>query len=106
MGKNLPEALFLAKKAALLSPSDPTIIDTLGWAYYLNGKYDLAVGNLETAAQLLPNEPTVLYHLGAAYYKKGAKDKALNKLEQALKINPKFPEAEQAKRLIKESRKN
>ena len=105
MGTNLLKALFLAKKAALLSQGDGAIIDTLGWAYYLNGKYDLAIGNLEAASALRPNEPTILYHLGAAYYKRGEKDKALEKLEKSLKINPGFPERENAKRLIREIRK-
>jgi tetratricopeptide (TPR) repeat protein len=94
---NLPEALLLAKRASLLLPGDAEIIDTLGWAYFLNGQPDLAVPNLQTALDGLGREPTVHYPLGMALAALGRNAEAKVELEAALHAATNFAEAADAR---------
>lgn len=98
-GKSLDLALWLAERAARLSPSNPAIIDTLGWLYRLNGQVDVAVRNLRIAATALPDEPTVLYHLAAALADQGAHEESVDLLRQLL-ADSDFPEREDARALL------
>lgn len=96
----LKDALALAQKAMEFAPNNPAVIDTLGWVYCLNGMYDKAITELETAVKSLTWDPTIHYHLGAAYYGKERHREALIELERSLKIRNTFPEAENARELI------
>ncbi len=100
MQDKLEDALKLAEKAKELAPNSPAVIDTLGWIYYLNGLYDKAASELETAVKGATWNPTIRYHLGMAYYKKGLQREALAEMERVLKISTTFPEAEDARELI------
>jgi tetratricopeptide (TPR) repeat protein len=97
----LEDALKLAEKAKELAPNSAAIIDTLGMIYYRNGMNDEALPELETAVKGAPWNPTIRYHLGMVYYKKGQQSSALSQMERALKISNTFPEAEEARDLIK-----
>jgi tetratricopeptide (TPR) repeat protein len=70
-GINLKEGMLLIEKAVTLAPSDGYIIDSLGWAHYKLGEYDLAVRHLEKAVDLMPSDPTINDHLGDAYWQVG-----------------------------------
>ena len=65
----------LAEQAYHMSPNDPAIMDTLGWAYYKLGMYDKAVYYLLPAYRLTQDRDTAL-HLKATYIAQGQKDKA------------------------------
>lgn len=57
------EALALIERANELSPGDPAIMDSLGWAHFKLGNYDEALRQLKTAYGLFP-DPEVAAHLG------------------------------------------
>jgi tetratricopeptide (TPR) repeat protein len=67
----LEEALNLIKKALNLDPQNGAYLDSLGWAYFKLGNYDLAEENLRKAAEKTPNDATVQDHLGELYAKTG-----------------------------------
>src|SRR5262249_39820425 len=46
-------------------------LDSLGWAYFKLGKYDLAEQNLTKASIHMSYDPTVQAHLGDLYQKTG-----------------------------------
>ena len=50
-GQSLDEALAMIKKAVDLDPANGAYLDSLGWAYFKLGKYDLAEDNLIKASQ-------------------------------------------------------
>ena len=102
MQNKMEEALKLAKKAKEIKPNNPSVIDTLGWIYYLSGMYDEALSELRAAARSATRNPTIRYHLGMAYYKKGLQREAIIQMQYALKINDTFPKAEEAKKQIDE----
>jgi Predicted N-acetylglucosaminyl transferase len=100
MQGKLEDALKLAEKAKGFAPNSPAVADTLGWVYYLNGLYDKAAAELETAVSGATWNPTIRYHLGMVYYKQGLQRKALAEMERALNVDSTFPEADEAREII------
>lgn len=99
-GKNLSEALELVQKANILQPGNKGALDTLGWIYFQQKKFQKSFENLERANEAAPDDPTVLYHLGAAAKALGKKDEARGYLEKALKLAIDFDEAQFARDLL------
>ena len=100
--KNLNKALELAQLAKEKLPSSPYVMDTLGWVYYKNDLYDLAIGEFSDALGKLPDNVDIVYHLGMAYYKKGDKERARTELEKALSLNQNFAGADEARKVLAE----
>jgi tetratricopeptide (TPR) repeat protein len=96
------EALALAKIAKTRYPEDPSIMDTMGFAYYKKGLYGNAVAEFQDCLAKQPNNTIVRYHLGLAYYGKGEKKLAKKELIQALELDGDFQGAQNAKKLIEE----
>ncbi len=84
----LEEALAMIEKAVERRPNDGFIVDSLGWARYRLGEYDLAVKYLERAVELQPDDPTINEHLGDAFWKVGRKIEARFQWSHALAMNP------------------
>jgi tetratricopeptide (TPR) repeat protein len=70
-GIRLPEALKLIRKAVELEPMNGAYLDSLGWAYFKLGDYELAEQNLRQAVDRDQTDPTVHDHLGDLYEKTG-----------------------------------
>ena len=70
-GVRLEESLAYIRQAVSLDPSNGSYLDSLGWAYFRLGKYDLAEENLTKASLRLGSDPTVQDHLGDLYQKTG-----------------------------------
>ena len=87
-GLNLDRATDMIKKAVELRPTDGYIIDSLGWAYYKQGKYDDAVAQLERAITIKADDATINDHLGDAYWKVGRKLEATFQWSHARDLNP------------------
>jgi len=80
----LDEALAYIKRAVELDPANGAYLDSLGWAYFRLGKYDLAEENLLKASQKINTDPTVHDHLGDLYQKTGRLKLAAANWERAL----------------------
>lgn len=63
-GENLEEAERLIRSANKLAPSDPFILDSLGWVLFLNNKPEEALTFILKASEQLSDEPEILEHLG------------------------------------------
>jgi tetratricopeptide (TPR) repeat protein len=70
-GVKLDESLNYIKQAISFEPNNPAYLDSLGWAYFKLGKFDLAEENLNKAAMRMGSDPTVQEHLGDLYQKTG-----------------------------------
>ena len=70
-GTKLEEALGMIKKALELDPSNGAYLDSIGWAYFRLGKYEMAEESLVKASQRMGSDPTVQDHLGDLYQKTG-----------------------------------
>jgi len=67
----LEESLNYIKQAVSSEPTNGAYLDSLGWAYFKLGKYDLAEENLSKASLRMGSDPTVQDHLGDLYQKTG-----------------------------------
>jgi tetratricopeptide (TPR) repeat protein len=70
-GVKLDESLTFIKQALTFDPNNSAYLDSLGWAYFKLGKYDLAEENLTKASMHMGSDATVQEHLGDLYQKTG-----------------------------------
>ena len=71
--RNVDESLARIEAAWKQQPQDPSITDSLGWAYLLTGRVGDAVPLLERAQRGDPENAVIVEHLGDAYWKVGRK---------------------------------
>lgn len=83
-GVRLEEALGYIKKAVQLDPQNGAYLDSLGWAYYKLGVYDLAEDNLRRASERMGSDPTVQDHLGELFARTGRLKQAALHWERAM----------------------
>jgi tetratricopeptide (TPR) repeat protein len=85
----LDEAIDLINRALTLKPNDGYVIDSLGWAYYKQGKVKEALKTLKKAVDLVPDDPVILEHLGEVYLKENQRDRSQEAWSHSLKLDPK-----------------
>jgi len=78
INRNLDEAANLIIKANELEPDNAAYVDSLGWLYFRQGKFDEALAELLRAAELTKDKPdsTIFEHIGDAHQALGQTDKA------------------------------
>jgi tetratricopeptide (TPR) repeat protein len=81
------EGLVLIERALVLSPDDPFILDSAGWAHFRLGKYDEAETYLRRAMEQRP-DPEIAAHLGEVLWAKGDKVRAEALWQSQLKSTP------------------
>ena len=83
-GVRLDEAVGLIKRAVQEEPQNYAYLDSLGWAYFKMGNYDMAEEMLHKAMDHNANDPTVHDHMGEVYAKTGRLKLAAAQWERAL----------------------
>ncbi|XGV96273.1 MAG: tetratricopeptide repeat protein [Leptolyngbya sp. BL-A-14] len=87
------QAVMLFQKALkaedLEEPASPPIYNALGFAYFAQEQYDLAIRQYKEALKIEPNYVTALNNIGHAYERKQLAAQALETYEQVLQIDPK-----------------
>jgi tetratricopeptide (TPR) repeat protein len=63
-GERLDEAVELLQRALTIEPGNPSFLDSLGWAYFRQGRLELADGPLTEAAAKMPDNSVIHDHLG------------------------------------------
>jgi tetratricopeptide (TPR) repeat protein len=98
------EALSLAQRAKEIAPADNRVEDTIGWAYYHKGLFQMARSHLESAARAgnVPPEDAARckLHLAMVYHQLGDANRSREFLAAGLKLGPELPEAGSARALI------
>lgn len=84
------EASRLIRKALKAQPNSPAVIDSYGWVLYKQGKYDLALTQLQRAYELL-RDGEVAAHIIETLLKLERRDEALQVLEEAETLSPENP---------------
>ena len=83
-GQRLDEAVDLVQRALKVEPGNPSFLDSLGWAYFQQGKIDLADPPLTQAAAQLESSSTVQDHLGDLRFRQQRYADALAAWERSL----------------------
>ena len=99
-GQFLEEGLRLARIARSKMPSQPEVIDTIGWLYYKLRQPALALPYIKEAIQHDPKNPQYHYHLAAVHARSGESFLALEALKEAFRLGQDFYGAEEARRLL------
>jgi len=86
-GIRLDEAVDLINRALVLRPDDGYYMDSLGWAYYKQGKTGEAMKLLQKAILLVPKDPVILEHLGEVYLKEDHREQAYEVWMLALQLD-------------------
>lgn len=83
-GTSLDEAVTLIQRALKVDPENPSYKDSLGWAYFQQGKLDLADPPLSDAAGRLPKNSVIQDHLGDLRLKQNRRAEAVEAWQRAL----------------------
>jgi tetratricopeptide (TPR) repeat protein len=67
-----------------VEPNSGAYLDSLGWAYYKQNRFDLAQEYLQKAIDRIPSDPTIRAHLGDVYFKTGKTSLAVEEWKRAL----------------------
>ena len=86
--ENLEEAAQLIRRALEMDPGNGAYVDSLGWLYFKQGKFQEALTELLRAAELLPEPDAVVFeHIGDANDKLGKNAEAVLYWQKALQLN-------------------
>ncbi|MGI9055963.1 MAG: tetratricopeptide repeat protein, partial [Pyrinomonadaceae bacterium] len=99
--EKLDEALDLIQQAVRIDPTNPSYLDSLGWAYFKLGKFTEAEKNLKEAAKYDPASSTIQEHLGDVYQKLNKKDLAKKSFQKALNLTSDAEEISRLKTKLK-----
>lgn len=86
-GERLDEALDMIQRALRKEPANPSYLDSLGWAYFKQGKLNLAEKYLSDAARRNPGSVAIQEHMGDLFQKLGQKEKAQSFWRKALSLS-------------------
>ncbi len=88
--EGLEEGYRLLWRGFNYGQTEYSVIDSLGWAYYLYGHFEQAKALIERANDLAASDPNfeVLDHLGDVYWRLGRRDDARGAWRQALEARP------------------
>jgi tetratricopeptide (TPR) repeat protein len=87
-GEKLDAGLKLVQEALSADPENGAFLDTLGWIYYMQGRYAEALKELQKARLVAEDDPTVWEHLGDTYLKLGNLNEASRHWKKALDFDP------------------
>jgi Tfp pilus assembly protein PilF len=81
-------ALPLARKAAVLAPTDANVLDTLAWVEHLTGDNESASKRISEALRRNPAHAEINLHAAIIYQTVGARELARKALAEAVRLNP------------------
>ena len=85
--QNINKAILMLEKAYKENENDPYIIDSVGWGYFLVGKYNDAEKYMRRAIELMPNDPIVNDHYGDILWRLNRKIQAKYFWNSVLKMD-------------------
>jgi tetratricopeptide (TPR) repeat protein len=83
-GQKLDEAVGLVQRALAIEPDNGAYLDSLGWAYYKQSRFEQAEVPLRKAAAQLPTVSVIQDHLGDLLNRRGLLDEAIAAWQKAL----------------------
>ena len=86
-GVNLDRAHSYVTRALSLKPGDAAYIDTLGWIFYKQKRYELALRMIEKAAGLIEDDPVIRDHLGDIHRALGDHERAMREWSQSFRLD-------------------
>lgn len=83
-GERLNESVDYIKRALAIDPDNGSYLDSIGWAYFKDGKLDLALEHLKRAADMLTTNSVVQDHYADVLFRVGRYNDAIAAWTRAL----------------------
>jgi tetratricopeptide (TPR) repeat protein len=103
-GERLDEAVALLQRAIKIEPDNPSYLDSLGWAYFQQGRLDLADHPLTAAAARLKDSSVVQDHLGDLRFRQQRFGDAAQAWERALAGDGQSIDRDKIEKKLREAR--
>jgi len=103
-GERLDEAISLLQRALKIEPDNPSYLDSLGWAYFQQGRLELADRPLTDAAARLTDSSVVQDHLGDLRFRQQRFADAAAAWERALAGDGQSIDREKIEKKIQDAR--
>lgn len=87
-GLDLDRALTNVNLALAARPASPAFLDTRGWIYFMQGRYEEARSDIARALELLPDDPTITDHMGDIEAKLGQTESAITWWKKSFLAEP------------------
>ena len=87
-GRRVEQGAEMIARAFAADPRDANVQDSLGWAQYRRGQYEVAVETLEQAVAKQPANAEINDHLGDAYWQVGRRREAGWQWNRVLTLQP------------------
>lgn len=101
-GRRVAEGAEMLARAHAAEPQNGNIQDSLGWAQFRQGQYEIAVQTLEEAVGKQPGNAEIVDHLGDAYWQVGRRREAEWQWNRVLTLEPDAPRrAEVEQKLVR-----
>ncbi len=100
-GENLDKANILSKELATEFADNPIIMDTRAYVLAANGQHEEALTIYEQALAKAGDNVVIRYHYAKSLVAAGRQADAIPQLQALLMINPSFPQADEARELLK-----
>ena len=104
-GRSLDEAVSLIRRALEREPDNAAYLDSLGWAYFKQGRLDLAEEHIRKAAKDLTTSSAVQDHLGDVLFGLDRIDEAIAAWRRALDGDGQSIERKAIEAKIRDARK-
>jgi tetratricopeptide (TPR) repeat protein len=83
-GERLNESVDYIKRALAIDPDNGSYLDSIGWAYFKDGKTDLALEHLQRAADMLTTNSVIQDHYADVLFRVGRYNDAIAAWNKAL----------------------
>jgi tetratricopeptide (TPR) repeat protein len=103
-GERLDEAQGMIERAVRKEPGNPSYLDSLGWAYFKQGKLNQAEKYLSDAARRNPGSVAIQEHLGDLFQRLGQKEKATGFWRKAFSLASEAADSARIKAKLGESK--
>ncbi|MDA1000538.1 MAG: tetratricopeptide repeat protein [bacterium] len=103
LNKNISEAEKLLDRALAIEPTNSAFLDSIGWIYYRQGRYQEALKKVQHALVKNPKDAVILDHMGDIHFALKNTARALEFWEQSYKADPKNNEVREKIRRHKKS---
>lgn len=87
-GIKIDEAVSLTKRAVSLKPNNGYYLDSLGWAFFKQGRLDEALAELKRAVTAVGDDPVIYEHLGEIYFQRKMQPEAKEAWLRSLELDP------------------
>jgi tetratricopeptide (TPR) repeat protein len=103
-GIHLDQAEAMLQKAVQTDPTNGAYLDSLGWIYYKQNKFELAEGYLKKAAIFVNTDADIHDHLGDLYFKTKRYDDARSEWNKSIQLSTEQEDIARIKKKIDDLR--